>query len=87
MDFHICERLNININEFSSSFTYVNNYTTIHNYFGVSDDSDEESYLDPQTEDIDSDLGDHYYDDLENLILDEIELEDAVNNNDDYHFS
>ncbi|CAF1514658.1 unnamed protein product [Adineta steineri] len=79
IDIHIRERLATNLNGFNSSFNNVDLYTDIRDYFGVNHDSDEESYFDPETDDTYVNLQD-CCDDLENLILDDIEFEDAIDN-------
>ena len=70
----IREYLIKNLNQFSTNFTLINTYSNINHRYHVNYDFDEESYLDSSNDDIYSDEDDSY-NDLENLILDEIEME------------
>jgi len=78
IDSDIRERLIGNINKFSENLTHINIYSNTNHHFHVNYNSDEESDIDYQTDNFDSDANDDY-DDLENLILDEIEMEHDIN--------
>ncbi|CAF3222011.1 unnamed protein product [Rotaria sp. Silwood2] len=58
-------------------FIHINAHTYMNQHFDFNDDSDEESYVDYLSDDINS-VEDDSYDDLENQILDQIELEHGV---------
>ena len=77
IDDTIRNRLIENVNEFSSDFMLVNRSTNVNQWYNFNDHSDDESYVDDETDGINSD-DDEYYDDVENQILDDIEFEHDI---------
>ncbi|CAF3677311.1 unnamed protein product [Rotaria sp. Silwood1] len=77
IDHNIRNRLITNIDKLSSYLLDINADTNINQIFHFNYDSDEESYVDYPSDDMNSEEYDSY-DDIENQIIDQIELESGV---------
>jgi hypothetical protein len=97
----IRQRLIENLNKFSNNLIQINSYTNArHHYVFVNDEEyDEDSYIDDENDDDTYSDENDMYDDLENVILDQIEMEHDIdvfnhhtpanndNNNNNNHYS